>query len=327
MSSIGGLLFCTSSHHLFPQLLPQQHCQSNTSTSWSFSAIQKESGHSFVPSYGPRQCEAIGNSRPYSGVSCRQTTMFAASGSGGADYKLEVRELSRKAANNDVILDRVSFEVKAGAVHGLVGPSGCGKTTVLRALNRLWEPPAGTVFYEGVDVTTMEVISLRLRVGMVFQAAAMFGGKVADNVNYGPKLRGINLSTERVEELLLQAGISEPSVNFLAKSTRELSGGEAQRVSLARALANDPSVLLMDEPTSSLDPSCTRIVENTIQSLVNDLGLTVVLVSHDMDQIARVADLATILGKGGVVLETATPAQLRKSENEVLTEFFTAYQN
>lgn len=242
----------------------------------------------------------------------------------GAGYKLEVRELSKQAANNDVILDKVSLEIKAGAVHGLVGPSGCGKTTVLRALNRLWEPSAGTVFYEGVDVTEMDVIALRIRVGMVFQAAALFRGTVADNVKYGPKLRGIDLSTERLEELLLQAGISEPSTGFLGKPSRELSGGEAQRVSLARALANDPSVLLMDEPTSSLDPVSTRMVENTVRSLVNDLGLTVVLVSHDLDQIGRVADLATMLGKGGVVLETATPAELRCSENVVLTEFFTA---
>lgn len=141
--------------------------------------------------------------------------------------KLEVRELSKKAANNDVILDRVSFEIKAGAVHGLVGPSGsglsifpnnikssrflnlcfrhwsnsgqgfvvamksplttvkcpsAGKTTVLRALNRLWEPSAGTVFYEGVDVTTMDVIALRLRVGMLFQAPALFEGKCSETV-------------------------------------------------------------------------------------------------------------------------------------------------
>lgn len=149
---------------------------------------------------------------------------------------------------------------------------------------------------------------------------------MADNINYGPKLRGIDLSAERLEELLLQAGISDPSANFLGKPSRELSGGEAQRVSLARALANEPSVLLMDEPTSSLDPSSTRIVENTILRLVNDMGLTVVLVSHDLDQISRVADVATMLGEGGVVVETATPAHLRSSDNLVLTEFFTGVQ-
>jgi putative ABC transport system ATP-binding protein len=146
---------------------------------------------------------------------------------------------------------------------------------------------------------------------------------VAANVKYGPQLRGIDLTTERLQELLILAGISEPTVTFMEKSSRDLSGGEAQRVSLARALANEPSVLLMDEPTSSLDPTSTKAVEKSILSLVNDLGMTVVLVSHDMEQINRVAGVATMLGKGGVVLETGTPTDLRSSQNLALSEFFT----
>ncbi|KAJ7520365.1 hypothetical protein O6H91_19G002800 [Diphasiastrum complanatum] len=242
-----------------------------------------------------------------------------------SESKIRVEGLTRTAANGLPILHGVSLRVKAGGVHGLIGPSGSGKSTVLRALNRLWEPPPGTVFIDGVDCTKMDVVSLRRHVGMVFQSACLFDGLVAYNVRYGPSLRGIHLSDERVEELLLKAGISEPDKNFLSKSVNELSGGEAQRVSLARSLANEPEVLLLDEPTSSLDPLSTRIVESTVLELQAE-GLTVVLVSHNMDQVNRIANTATILLKGSV-LQTGSLEELKATDNAVVQQFITGHMD
>ncbi|XP_024535032.1 ABC transporter I family member 17 isoform X2 [Selaginella moellendorffii] len=275
----------------------------------------------------------------------------AAQATGAADsrdaaataIKIRVDNLRRLASNGATLLSGINLEIKAGTIHGLIGPSGSGKSTVLRALNRLWEPPARAIFLDGADITQLEVIGLRRRVGMVFQAACLFPGKivtflffspiipfifllfgfvgsVADNVRYGPLLRGVHLSDERIEELLVRAGIADPSKRFASKSEKELSGGEAQRVSLARTLANEPEVLLLDEPTSALDPLSTNLVEKTVMELRRD-GMTVVLVSHNMQQIERIVDVATFLCDGSVV-DTGTLEQLKQLRVPVLQQFF-----
>lgn len=170
-------------------------------------------------------------------------------------------------------------------------------------------------------MTTLDVLSLRRRVGMVFQTAYLFNGSVSDNVKYGPALQGKNLSQEDVERLLFKAGFSDLGKNFLEKPVDELSGGEAQRVALARALANEPEVLLLDEPTSSLDPVSTRIVENTVLQLKERKELTVIVVSHSLVQIGRLVDAATVLFQG-TMLETGSFSHLRNSPHHVLREFF-----
>lgn len=234
-----------------------------------------------------------------------------------------MHNLWKKAPNGEKILEGISFEVKQGEVHGLIGPSGSGKSTVLRALNRLWEPPSSSVFLDGQDVTAMDALNLRRRIGMLFQKSHLFPGTVADNVKYGPSLRGKQLSTEEIEHLLCIAGFSDLGANFLLKPVNELSGGEAQRVALARALANNPEVLLLDEPTSSLDPVSTRIVESTIMQLTESRGLTVVIVSHSLEQVGRLVGDATVLYQGSL-LETGPFSKLRKSESGVLADFFAA---
>lgn len=242
---------------------------------------------------------------------------------GSSSAKVKVHNLWKKAPNGEKILEGISFEVKQGEVHGLIGPSGSGKSTVLRALNRLWEPPSSSVFLDGQDVTAMDALILRRRIGMLFQKSHLFPGTVADNVKYGPSLRGKQLSTEEIEHLLCIAGFSDLGANFLLKPVNELSGGEAQRVALARALANNPEVLLLDEPTSSLDPVSTRIVESTIMQLTESRGLTVVIVSHSLEQVGRLVGDATVLYQGSL-LETGPFSKLRKSESGVLADFFAA---
>ncbi|CAI7916922.1 unnamed protein product [Closterium sp. NIES-53] len=239
-----------------------------------------------------------------------------------APAKIEIRGLTRRAASTGaVILDGVALRVARGELFGLIGPSGSGKSTLLRAINRLWEPTRGTVWVDGCDVTTMDVQQLRRRVGMVFQSPHLFPGTVADNVRYGPGLQGVAVGVEEQQSLLLRAGL-DPSADFLQRAAHELSGGEAQRVSIARALANSPQVLLLDEPTSSLDPTATRKVEETIERLRREEGLTVVLVSHSMPQIERVADVTALLSQGRVV-EVGPPGELRESDNPDVASFFT----
>lgn len=232
--------------------------------------------------------------------------------------KISVKNLTLALGNHNAILRDVSFDAPAGQITSLIGPSGSGKSTLLRCLNRLWEPPAGTVRLDGEDITDLDVLALRRRVGMLFQSAALFEGSVADNVAYGPGLAGQSLPPERVAELLAMAGLE---ADLAPRPAAELSGGQAQRVALARTLANRPEVLLLDEPTSALDPAATRHVEDTVLRLRDSLGLTVVWVSHAIEQVERTADRVVLLVAGSVV-ETGTPQHLLSGEHHHLTEDF-----
>ncbi len=234
--------------------------------------------------------------------------------------KIVVQNLNLSLRNDRPILHDISFEIAAGKITSLIGPSGSGKSTLLRCLNRLWEPPPDTIFLAGTDITTMDVLALRRRVGMLFQTAALFQGTVASNIAYGPALRGQTLSAERTVQLMEMAGLEADLVQHPADA---LSGGQAQRVALARALANEPELLLLDEPTSALDPAATARVEETILRLKDSLGLTVVWVSHAIEQVERTANEVILLVEGAIA-ETGTPAHLLSGAHHHLTEDFAA---
>jgi ABC-type methionine transport system ATPase subunit len=234
--------------------------------------------------------------------------------------KLHIKNLNLALRTGQPILHDISLEVSAGKITSLIGPSGSGKSTLLRCLNRLWEPPPGAIFLEETDITTLDVLALRRRVGMLFQTAALFEGTVAGNVAYGPGLGGQLLSPERIAELLKMAGLE---ADLAHKPADQLSGGQAQRVALARTLANEPDVLLLDEPTSALDPAATQRVEETVLSLRDTLGLTVVWVSHAIEQVERTADHVVLLVEGRIV-ETGTPGHLLSGDHHHLTEDFAA---
>ena len=154
-----------------------------------------------------------------------------------------------RSVRDKILIDDANFILQIGEVLAITGPSGSGKTSLLRLLNRLDEPTSGTVFVEGADYLHLEPRNLRRKLGLVTQRPYLFPGTVADNLRFGPAQRGETLSAESIEELLTQVGLR----NYAARDVANLSGGEAQRVSLARTLANSPLVLLLDEPTSSLD--------------------------------------------------------------------------
>jgi ABC-type phosphate transport system ATPase subunit len=235
-----------------------------------------------------------------------------------SSQKFILKDLTLSLHSNSPILKNISLEIPTGQITSLIGPSGSGKSTLLRCLNRLWEPPAESIFLDKIDITTLDVLALRRRVGMLFQSAALFEGTVASNVAYGPGLRRQPLSLVQIEELLRMAGL-DPSL--IQKPADELSGGQAQRVALARALANEPEVLLLDEPTSALDPAATRHVEETILRLRDTLGLTVVWVSHTIDQVERTADQMALL-VDGTIAEIGTPDHLLSGAHHHLTEDF-----
>lgn len=180
-------------------------------------------------------------------------------------------------------LDGVSVTLPATGITALAGPSGAGKSTLLRCCNRLEAPAGGTVRYRGADIAGLDPLAHRRKVGMVFQAPIVFAGSVADNL----RVADPEADDERVAGLLRRAAL-DPEV-FAARDVDTLSGGEAQRVCLARALATDPDVLLMDEPTSALDGDATAELEALMRALAAD-GVPVVLITHDEAQLERVAD-------------------------------------
>eukprot|EP00250_Pteridium_aquilinum_P014202 c21842_g1_i1 orf=134-982(+) len=234
--------------------------------------------------------------------------------------KVSVKNLNRYTDAGDTILAEVSLDIYSGTIMGIIGPSGSGKSTLLRALNRLWEPPPDSIFLDGHDITKLDVISVRRRVGMLFQLPALFDGTVADNLNYGPSLKGEKISDAKLLELLKLADLDSA---FLPKSIIGLSVGQSQRVALARTLANDPEVLLLDEPTSALDPVSSQNIEESILNLKRLKGLTIVFVSHSIKQVQRVADLVCVLVNGKVV-EITNPLELGNSTHPMVQRFLEA---
>ena len=209
---------------------------------------------------------------------------------------LRAEDLGRSVPGK-VLVTGATFEVHKGETLAIVGPSGSGKSSLLRLLNRLDEPTSGTVYLDGVDYRQIAPRELRRRAGMVTQRPYLFPGTVADNLQFGPRQRGQELSPEVVEELLAGVGLA----GYGSRDVANLSGGEAQRVSFARALANSPEALLLDEPTSALDDDAKRGVETLIQQIGREQGIACVLVTHEVGQAERLAERALILEAGRIV--------------------------
>ncbi len=213
-----------------------------------------------------------------------------------SDIILATEHLSRVVGAVTLVHD-TTVELHKRELVAVVGPSGSGKSSFLRLLNRLDEPTSGTVYFEGVDYRQIPPRELRRRVGIVTQRAFLFPGSVAENIAFGPRQRGEDLAVEEIDRLLLQVGLP----GFSDRNVANLSGGEAQRVSLARALANSPTVLLLDEPTSALDQEAKLGIELLIEKIMRQSQLTCVLVTHDVEQAARLADRVMILGAGRIL--------------------------
>jgi putative ABC transport system ATP-binding protein len=211
---------------------------------------------------------------------------------------LSTDHLTRSIRSRNLV-DNISVAVRSGEVLAVVGSSGSGKSSFLRLLNRLDEPSSGTVFLEGVDYRQIPPGELRRRIGMVTQRAFLFPGTVYQNLSFGPRQRGEELPERLAQDLLDRVGLP----GYLEREVANLSGGEAQRISIARALANTPAVLLLDEPTSALDEATKSGVENLINDIIRERRLTCVMVTHDVAQAARMATGVLMLENGRVIKE------------------------
>jgi putative ABC transport system ATP-binding protein len=210
---------------------------------------------------------------------------------------IETRDLSRIVAGKR-LLDGISVMIQTGEVLAVVGPSGAGKSSFLRLLNRLDEPTGGAVLIKGDDYRKMPPRDLRRRVGMVMQTAYLFPGTVAANIAFGPRQRGEIATAGQIAALLDRVGLP----GYQDRDVANLSGGEAQRVSVARTLANAPEVLLLDEPTSALDEASARGIEELLLGIVQERRMTCVIVTHNRPQAARIADRAMVLEAGRLVM-------------------------
>jgi phosphate transport system ATP-binding protein len=228
--------------------------------------------------------------------------------------KIETRSLSFFYGETQALFD-VNLAIPERSVTALIGPSGCGKSTFLRTLNRMNDIIEGTrvtgrVLLEGTNIYEpgIDVVAVRKRVGMVFQKSTPFPKSIFENVAYGPRVAGQRHSkslSELVEACLRRSALWDEVKDRLGDSALELSGGQQQRLCIARALATNPDVLLMDEPASALDPAATARVEDLIFELKQNY--TIVIVTHNMQQAARVSERTAFFNQGHLIEVDATP--------------------
>jgi phosphate transport system ATP-binding protein len=241
---------------------------------------------------------------------------------------IEVRDFSFSYGERSV-LRNITFTIPARAVTAIIGPSGCGKSTFLRSINRLNDliPESrhqGEITVDGTPVFggRTDLVALRQKVGMVFQRPNPFPKSIYDNVAYGPRLNGLSAARDLpavVERCLRQAALWDEVKDRLSAPATSLSGGQQQRLCIARALGNDPEVLLMDEPCSALDPIATQRVEELLIEL--ETRYTIVIVTHNMQQAARVSDVTGFFFQGELV-EFGPTERLFTAPREERTEAY-----
>ena len=208
-------------------------------------------------------------------------------------------------------VEELTMDVAEGEILVLVGPSGCGKSTTLRLINRMIEPSGGNIIFDGEDVTDVDPDQLRRRIGYVIQQIGLFPHQtIGENIATVPKMLGWDKKrvNERVDELLDTVGLA--SSEFRDRYPKELSGGQAQRVGVARALGADPAVMLMDEPFGAIDPITRDRLQNEFLRLQSELKKTIVFVTHDIDEAIKMGDRIAILGERSVIRQIDTPERI-----------------
>ncbi|HTW19861.1 MAG TPA: ATP-binding cassette domain-containing protein [Mycobacteriales bacterium] len=228
----------------------------------------------------------------------------------GAGASITLDRVRKQYPDGTVAVEELSLEVEPGEIAVLVGPSGCGKTTTMRMINRLVEPSGGHILVDGDDVTSVDPVKLRRRIGYVIQQVGLFPHQtVATNIATVPTLLGWGRARTkaRVAELLELVGLE---AGYGKRYPQELSGGQRQRVGVARALAADPPVLLMDEPFAAVDPIARNRLQAEFLKLHEQVRTTVVFVTHDIDEAIRLGDRIAVMREGGHLEQYADPSTL-----------------
>jgi osmoprotectant transport system ATP-binding protein len=250
-------------------------------------------------------------------------TAITDSGAGRSAASITLENVGKVYPDGTVAVGDFSLDVQAGELAVLIGPSGCGKSTILRMINRLIEPSKGSILIDGKTIADQDPVELRRHIGYVIQNVGLFPHQsIRTNVGTVPRLLGWNRKQikDRADELLELVGL-DPG-RFGNRYPHELSGGQRQRVGVARALAADPLVLLMDEPFSAVDPIVRARLQEVFLRLQATVRKTIVLVTHDIDEAVRLGDRIAVLGESGRLMQFATPAELLSNPaSETVSEF------
>jgi osmoprotectant transport system ATP-binding protein len=235
---------------------------------------------------------------------------------------IEFEDVTKRYPDGTVAVDKLSLRIPSNEITVLVGPSGCGKTTSLRMINRTIERSTGRISIDGEDINDKDPVTLRRGIGYVIQQAGLFPHKtVVDNVGTVPKLLGWDKKkTHAVAmELLERVGLD---LKLAQRYPAQLSGGQQQRVGVARALAADPLIMLMDEPFSAVDPIVRHQLQEELLRLQRDIGKTIVFVTHDIDEAIKLGDNVAVLRVGGKLAQFAPPAELLANPADEFVENF-----
>lgn len=228
----------------------------------------------------------------------------------------------KKAYNDVTVIEDLNLHIKEGQLVVLIGPSGCGKTTTLKMINRIIEPTSGSIYIDGEDITKVNPVMLRRKIGYVIQQIGLFPNMtIAQNVEIVPKLLGwpADKRRKRTEELLHMVDMSPEQ--YADRYPSELSGGQQQRIGVLRALAAEPPLVLMDEPFGALDPITRESLQDEVKRLQKKLKKTIVFVTHDMDEALKIADVIVLM-KDGKIVQAASPEELLSNPaNDFVAQF------
>ncbi|MDR6686291.1 osmoprotectant transport system ATP-binding protein [Arthrobacter sp. 1088] len=235
---------------------------------------------------------------------------------------IKFENVTKAYPDGTVAVDGLNLEAPTGKLTILVGPSGCGKTTSLRMINRLIEPSSGTIYLDDEPTSGMDAALLRRRIGYVIQHAGLFPHKtIVDNVSTMPVLLGESRQKARTKALELMERVGLPA-SFAKRYPWQLSGGQQQRVGVARALASDPAFMLMDEPFSAVDPVVRGQLQEEFLRLQREIGKTIIMVTHDIDEALKLGDQVAVMRVGGKLAQMATPSELLTSPaDEFVADF------
>ncbi|NDL66635.1 betaine/proline/choline family ABC transporter ATP-binding protein [Anaerotalea alkaliphila] len=235
---------------------------------------------------------------------------------------IELKSVTKSYSEAAKVVDRLDLKVYEGEFVILIGESGCGKTTTMKMLNRLVEPTEGQIIIDGQDIMKMDPIQLRRRIGYVIQKVGLFPHMtVGENIEVIPKLMKWDKEKRKARTMELLDMVGLPGETYYDRYPDEMSGGQQQRIGVARALATNPDIILMDEPFSALDPMTREQLQDELLKLQDELHKTIIFVTHDMDEALKLGDKIAVM-KDGKILQYDTPERILKKPKDAYVEFF-----